>query len=460
MSKLSMISWLRSLFRDKAVLPGANLVLGTLLVGVIAWVSAFLGGGWPIFWGIIGLGLVLSLIDLANLTSRKDLACRREVGASQERGREFAVELVFVNRGRIPLHLDLIDELPQVFVRPPIDHPNGWSIARRLVCPVGESCFVYRTQAAIRGDYALNRLYVRYRSGLGLWVKQTSFPIRSRVKVTPDLSGVRGSLARAQKLLMHQGGVVKRNVYGDSEFSQVRAYVVGDDPRRINWRQTAKMNELMSNVYQPEHGKYISILVDCGRVMGVELTDVNRLERALEAALSVAALALRQGDYVSMTVFSNTIRAHIPSGNSLGHLRTILDGVYGIQNDTQESNYGHVLSYLESVQKRQSMVLMFSDLTPFLLQDDLLSYVQGMRRRHLFMLLGVQDPMELCWSAAVPDTVQGSMLKSAAQKIRLEKKDRIRHWSSLGLHMAEVKEEHLAGAAVDSYVQAINRGML
>lgn len=455
-----MISWLRSLFRDKGVLPGVNLIIGILLVGLLAWIGASLGGGVWFFGAILGLGLALSLLDLVRLTSRRDLSCRRFVGSSQERGREFAVELEFVNRGRVPLHMNLIDELPPVFVRPPIDHPYGWAVAKGLICPVGESRFVYQTCGTIRGDYALDRLYVRYRSGVGLWVKQMSFDMPDRIKVTPDLSGVRGSLARAQKLLMLQGGVVKRNVSGDSEFSQVRAYVVGDDPRRINWRQTAKMNELMSNVYQPEHGKYISILVDCGRVMGVELTEVNRLEKAMEAALSVAALALRQGDYVSVTVFSNLIRAHIPSGNSLGHLRTILDGVYGIQNDTQESNYSHVLSYLESVQKRQSLILMFSDLTPFLLQDDLLSYVQGMRRRHLFALLGVQDPMELRWSQSVPNTVQEAMLKSAAQKIRLDKQERIRQWSSLGLHLLEVEEEHLAGVAVDSYVQAINRGML
>jgi uncharacterized protein (DUF58 family) len=287
-----------------------------------------------------------------------------------------------------------------------------------------------------------------------------SFSLPQAIKVTPDLSGVRGGLARAQKLLQMQGNVVKRNFYGSSEFAQVRAYVVGDDPRKINWRQTAKMNDLMTNVYEPEHGKYISILIDCGRVMGVELTKVNRLERALEAALSVAALALRQGDNVSVTVFSNTIRAHIPSGNGMRHLRTILDGVYAIRNDSQESNYAHALNFLEMVQKRQSMILMFSDMAPFLLEDGLLAYVQGMRRRHLFVLLGVQDPMELRWSERSPGSAEESMLKSAAQKIRLDKAERIRSWSDRGLHLTEVQEEHLAGAAVDAYVMAINRGML
>lgn len=39
----------------------------------------------------------------------------------------------------------------------------------------------------------------------------------------------------------------------------------------INWRQTAKLQEVMTNEYEPEHGKYITILIDCGRMMGAEL---------------------------------------------------------------------------------------------------------------------------------------------------------------------------------------------
>ncbi|MCL1918674.1 MAG: DUF58 domain-containing protein [Peptococcaceae bacterium] len=457
MSKSSKMFWLGSLFRDKGVLPGVNLVIGLGVVGLIGTAGAFLGGGWVFLGGCLLAGLGVSLMDLMRLPSRGLLECRRVVGVSQERDQEFTVEMIVKNRGRAPVRVALVDELPPVFARPfPL---------RGVVGAQGQCVLGYRTRVTVRGDYALARVYVRYGSFWGMWVKQMSFALPVRIKVTPDLSGVRGHLARAQKLLMMQGNVVKRNFYGSGEFSQVRAYVVGDDPRKINWRQTAKMNELMTNVYQPEHGKYISILVDCGRVMGVELTKVNRLERALEAALTVAALALGQGDYVSVTVFSHRICAHIPSGHGLGHLRTILDGVYGIRHEGQESNYAHALGYLESVQKRQSLILMFSDLTPFLLEDDLLAYVQGMRRRHLFVLLGVEDPMEKRWSEEVfPEaagwSARGAMLRSAAQKIRLDKKDRIRRWSSQGIHMVEVEEEHLAGAAVDSYVQAINQGML
>ncbi len=73
---------------------------------------------------------------------------------------------------------------------------------------------------------------------------------------------------------------------GLGEFSQIRSYVVGDDPRKINWRQTAKLQEVMTNEYEPEHGKYITILIDCGRMMGAELKKAIVWKRSLESALN------------------------------------------------------------------------------------------------------------------------------------------------------------------------------
>ncbi|RKJ08673.1 DUF58 domain-containing protein, partial [Butyricicoccus sp. 1XD8-22] len=90
---------------------------------------------------------------------------------------------------------------------------------------------------------------------------------------------------------LHEGMKIRKFQSGSGEFAQIRKYAAGDDPRMINWRQTAKLQEVMTNEYEPEHGKYITILIDCGRMMGAELKKGNRLERALEAAMTVTAAA-------------------------------------------------------------------------------------------------------------------------------------------------------------------------
>jgi uncharacterized protein (DUF58 family) len=312
----------------------------------------------------------------------------------------------------------------------------------------------------MRGDFLINRAYFRYQSPLGLWEKQMSFEQKNKISVIPDMSEVRGHLASLQKLLLHEGSKVRRSRIGGGEFAQIRNYVIGDDPRKINWRQTGKQAELMTNVYQPEHGKYITILIDCGRPMGVELTKVNRLERAVEAALTVAAVALRQGDYVSVIAFSNKVRAHIPAGKGMAHLQTIIQSIYSIQADSFESNYIQVFDFLERVQKRRSFILLFSDLSPFLFEETSLFSIQRIKRRHLFLLLGLADPMVNKWIKEEPVDTRTIMIKSAAQREVLRKHKEMKRWSRLGISMMEVPEEHLATKAVSSYIDIINRGQL
>jgi uncharacterized protein (DUF58 family) len=213
-------------------------------------------------------------------------------------------------------------------------------------------------------------------------------------------------------------------------------------------------------VYQPEHGKYITILIDCGRPMGVELTKVNRLERSMEAALTVAAVALRQGDYVSVIAFSNKVMAYIPAGKGMAHLQTIIQSIYAIQADSNESNYIQVFDYLERVQKRRSFILLFSDLSPFLFEETSLFSIQRVKRRHIFLLLGLADPMVNKWIKEEPVDTRTIMIKSAAQREVLRKNIEMKRMHRLGIEMMEVPEEHLATKAVSQYIDIINRGQL
>ena len=79
-----------------------------------------------------------------------------------------------------------------------------------------------------------------------------------------DITEMKAYLESAQRYLNDEGAIIKKQVSGVGEFSKVRNYVVGDDPRMINWRQTAKLREVMTNEYEPEHGKYITLLIERG----------------------------------------------------------------------------------------------------------------------------------------------------------------------------------------------------
>ncbi|MFF2445739.1 DUF58 domain-containing protein [Neobacillus sp. NPDC058068] len=445
--------WGRFLFQDRGVLPTKRF----MMVVIVLSLGLVIGTAFrEVPWGfVITVNLIVFFVSLGDLLfspKKKELSFKRFLPSELERGIPYQVELEVSNHSQHACSFRLIDGLPQTLDRP---FPVSGVAQKESTTKI-----TYDTAALVRGKYEINKLYFRYTSFLGLWEKQTTVVLEDSIKVLPDLTETKQYLENAQKFLVYEGLNIRRQRSGVGDFAKIRSYVVGDDPRKINWRQTAKLQEVMTNEYEPEHGKYITILIDCGRMMGAELTKGNRLERALEAALTVTAAALQKGDYVSVLAFSKEIKVFVPPAKGMAHLQTILQAIYHLQVDAAESNYGAVLQYLEMMQKKRSLLLLFSDVRTFLHEESALIFFKRLRQRHLFLMIGIEDQTLIKRIKAEPIDVQAAMLKSIAQQqIVIKKREKIK-WEKQGLQLIEAREEKLAIAAVSHYIEIMNQNLL
>lgn len=445
--------WGRFLFRDRGILPTSRLVLLLCLLSLtFILLSFFMAISWPVVLLINVFFILFSLVDLVLTPSKKRLRMTRIIPADLERGIDYPVHVVVENPTEHDIRVEIKDGIPQSFLRP---FPFTGMVAQNT-----RKQFTYYTNAPVRGEYEVTKLYLRYQSRIGLWQKQMAFEAEDKIKVIPDMTETKQYLENAQKFLIHEGVTIRKQKSGVGEFSKIRSYVVGDDPRKINWRQTAKLQEVMANEYEPEHGKYITILIDCGRMMGAELKKGNRLERSLEAALTVAAAALQKGDYVAVLAFSKSVKAYIPPAKGMPHLQTILKTIYNVQVDAAESNYAEVFQYLQLVQKKRSLILLFSDVKTFLHEESALIYLKRIRQRHLFFMIGVEDEIVGKRAADPVTSIEDTMIKGVAQQQLLTKKREKAKWEKQGLLMMEAREERLATTAVSHYIDTMNRGLL
>lgn len=445
--------WGRLLFRDRGVLPAGRLLWLFAGLMVLFIVTASLTGiSWTYIAAVNALLFAASLIDLAFSPGKKDLTVSRSFPEEMERGRPYEVVVEIANSAERGFSYAILDGLPRTYARP---FPVRGKMNGR-----GKTTAAYTTTAGVRGDDEITELYFRYRSPLGLWEKQITYPLEQKVKVIPDLSETRQYLLDAQRYLLHEGVKVRKYKSGSGEFAQIRQYVPGDDPRMINWRQTAKLQEVMANEHEPEHGKYVTVLIDCGRMMGAELRDGNRLEKALEAALTVSAAALRNGDYVSVLAFSRQVKVFVPPAKGIEHLQTILQSVYNLEVDAVESDYAAVFTFMESMQKKRSLLLLFSDIRTFLYEENTLAYLLRLRRRHLFLMLGIEDEVLEERIRQKPADAQAAMVKSIAQQQALFKKREKAKWENQGLLMTEAAQDKLAVSAVSHYIDMMNRNLV
>lgn len=452
MTKSLKSLWARFLFLDRGILPSRKLLIiySLLSLGLIA--LSFTDISWVYLISVNVLFILASLLDLLFIPKRKDIDVSRHIDDELERGLDYEVAIKLSNRSVYPCTFRMVDDLPQTF-------SNTFPVYGAADAE-STSKVIYHTTAPIRGKYDLEKIYIRYASRLGLWERQMATNKKDTIKVIPDLTETRHYLKDAQAFLLHEGMKIRKHQSGTGEFAQIRNYVVGDDPRMINWRQTAKLQEVMTNEYEPEHGKHITILIDCGRMMGVELDEGSRLEKTIEASITVAAAALKNGDYVGVLAFSSDIKVYVPPEKGMNHLQRILQSIYHLQADAKESNYAGVMGYLQTVQKKRSLILLFSDIQTFLHEESTLHYIKRLRQKHLFLMIGIEDEELIKETNVKPENVQLAMRKSIAQQQIQIKKRRKAKWQAQGLIMIEAKEDKLATIAVSRVIHWMNQGLL
>ena len=83
-----------------------------------------------------------------------------------------------------------------------------------------------------------------------------------------------------------------------SEFKSIREYSTGDDPRRINWKVSAKREDLVVNEYENELELDLQIVLDTG----TQSYSPEGFERAVSVAASFARSVSRQDDDKFMKV--------------------------------------------------------------------------------------------------------------------------------------------------------------
>ena len=126
----------------------------------------------------------------------------------------------------------------------------------------------YRVEPQERGDCETGRLYVRYRSPLGLAERWAKAPLTQTVRVYPALrTGEEQQifLARSRQIDLQLRRARQRGLGRD--FESLRDYREGDDLRDICWTATARRGSLITRQYQTERSQPVWIVLDCGRLM-------------------------------------------------------------------------------------------------------------------------------------------------------------------------------------------------
>jgi uncharacterized protein (DUF58 family) len=184
------------------------------------------------------------------------------------------------------------------------------------------------------------------------------------------------------------------------EFAEYRPYVLGDDPRNLDWKLLARSDRYYIKQYEDETNRRCYLALDASRSMGYGSGSYSKYDYARTLAATLAYYLNLQRDAVGVMRCGGDIGDVIPPRHRPGHLQQLMH-MLGKPSDCDDFDLGASLSSLAGISKRRGMVIVLSDLLvePESLMQAL-GYLRG--RHHEVLLLRVLDRAEI--DLSLPDS--------------------------------------------------------
>jgi uncharacterized protein (DUF58 family) len=222
-----------------------------------------------------------------------------------------AVTLTVSNAGPRTAYVTLHDEIP-----PGVTVVEGdTSIAGSL--PPGGSETKNYTLAAKRGAHDQRHLRGSSWAPWGLAARDLVLRMDTRLASVPVYETLKDIEIRPHRFHAYAGPVRTRRAGSGLEILGCREYAPGDDFRRINWRASARREDLIVNLYEQERMTDVNLIVDARSGMHLEIGSVNTFDLVVRAAASMASYFLRQSNRVGLMVYGDTLNWTFPAAGKL-----------------------------------------------------------------------------------------------------------------------------------------------
>jgi uncharacterized protein (DUF58 family) len=361
-------------------------------------------------------------------------------------GEPNACALTFRSFAWLPLRVSAIEGWPSEFEA----DPSEFSVK---VEAYGSETAKYVLRPGGRGEFDLGPVQVRVRSPLGLIEKRLSFGAPLKVRVYPNLKDLRRyDLLSRRRLLSQQGIRAVRRVGEGREFERLREYTTGDELRTIDWKATARRRKPTVRVHETERGQNVLILLDAGRLMAAATGGLTKLDFAINAALMLGYVALRNNDRVGLAVFSSDVESFALPRAGRPALARLMDALVPLQPRLTFSNYRAVIESVRAKIRRRALVVMYTDLADPEAMEEIVDVFPVLRRSHLPMCVSFRDPALLELAQAPPPRT-GLYEHVAAMEMVAERRKALGDLRAAGVNIVDVPPEEIAVASVNRYLR-------
>ena len=222
----------------------------------------------------------------------------------------------------------------------------------------------------------------------------------------------------------------------------------------------ARHGKLISKEYRTERNHHILLALDTGRTMCEPLAGLPRIDRAINAALTLAFVSLKIGDRVGL--FGFDARPRVSTGVTVGvnsfplleHIAASLD------YSDEETNYTLGLTQLASDLERRSLIVVFTEFADPTSAELLIENAGRLSKRHLLMFVVFRDEELEAIAAAEPTEPEAVSRAVAAAALLRERELVISRLRRLGALIVDAPVSAVGPRLLNAYLDLKRRDLL
>jgi uncharacterized protein (DUF58 family) len=401
-----------------------------------------------------GLLLLAFVADWLRLPRPSQLTIRREWRSPLSISVASTLSLSVANPSRVDLQIRFVDDLP------PSARQETKTITLEAAGRATHSvAFDYIPDT--RGDLRTGKVFLRYWSLFQLAERWAVADLEQTVRVYPNFEHARKNavyLARSRQIelqmrMMRQQGV-------GSDFESLREYREGDELRTICWTATARRGKPVAKTFRVERSQAVWIVLDCGRLMRARTEGFSKLDRAVDAALSLAQLALYSGDRVGLLAYGRAVNQRVVPRRGAAQLRQIVEQLAVIHEEVPEADHVRAAATLLTLQKQRGLIIWISDLAESAMTPEVIEAASQMLSRHLLLFTAIAQPELKQLARHSPASASEMYEVAAAQEMVYRRELLLGRLRERGALCMEVEPSRISAAILNQYLSVKERNLI
>ena len=369
-------------------------------------------------------------------------------------GDDNPIDILITSRYKLPMKSMILDELPAEFQNRDfnlsVDTKPGQKIALNYVLnPVR------------RGAYSFGKTNTLSTNAIGLLQRRQKFGENQVVKFYPSFLNLeKYELAAISQNLRMSGQKRLRRIGQSSEFDHIKDYVLGDDPRHINWKATARRTGLMINHYVDEKSQPVYSVIDKGRSMKMPFEGMTLLDYSINASLVLSNIAMKRGDRAGLITFQHKPETFIPAQKRGLQMNYLLESLYKQETNFNETDFSSLYESIAQQIKQRSLLLLFTNFESIYSLVRQLPYLRMINRHHLLLVIFFKNTELENLAIEKATSVKSVYNRAIANQLSGEKEAIRRKLHQNGILSLYTRPQSLKTDVINKYIEIKTKRLL